>query len=229
MPSHPKSYMNRQRLHSPVWGWMWWLNPTCWWGAVAPGLMIQDAYTEMCNSNKNVAIVMRNSMVYPQTPKKNIPVVRVVAANQVPELQVWPAVIDTLDEAQGIQTQKLTAGQRQEKLFKKLDLSSLASWSPELVDSTHSLLAEYYNIFSLESCELGCTHSIKHVIKVTNDAPFKEWFRQIPLLLVEEVCKHLLKMLDSGVFHPARACGVCCGIGLEEGQESTFLQRPLPS
>ena len=27
MPSHPNSYMYGQRLHSPVWGWMWWLMP----------------------------------------------------------------------------------------------------------------------------------------------------------------------------------------------------------
>ena len=57
-------------------------------GPLPPGLMIQNAYTEMCNGSKNVAIVVRNSMVYPQTLKKNIPVVRVVAANQEPEPQM---------------------------------------------------------------------------------------------------------------------------------------------
>ena len=31
-----------------------------------------------------------------------------------------------------------------------------------------------HDIFSLESSELGYTHSTKHVIKVTNDTPFKE-------------------------------------------------------
>ena len=75
---------------------------------------------------------------------------------------------------QGIQTQKLTAEQRQEKLFKKLDLSSLGSWPPELADSACSLLAKYHDIFSLEPCELGCTHLMEHVIEVTNDTPFKE-------------------------------------------------------
>ena len=76
-----------------------------------------------------------------------------MAANQVPEPQAWPGTIDMLDEAQGIQTLRLTAEQRQEKLFEKLDLSSLESWSPEPVDSTHSLQAEYYNIFSLVLCK----------------------------------------------------------------------------
>ena len=79
----------------------------------------------------------------------------------------------------------MTAEQRQEKLFEELDLIGLGSWSPQLVDSAHSLLAEYHNIFSSEPCELSCIHLTEHMIKVTDDAPFKEQFRQIALLLVE--------------------------------------------
>ena len=113
-------------------------------------------------------------MVHPQTLKKKIPVARVVAANWVPKPQMQAGMIDTLDEAQGIQTQKLTAEQRQEKLLEKLDLKGLGSWPPELADSTQILLAEYHDIFSLEPCKLGCTHLTEHVIKVTDDAPFIE-------------------------------------------------------
>ena len=116
---------------------------------------------------------------------------RVVAANWVPMPQMKPGMIDTLDDTQGIQTLKLTTEQRQEKLFEKLDLSGLGSWLPELEDSAQSLLAEYHDIFSLEPCELGCTHLTEHVIKVTNDTLFKEQFRWIPPPLVEEVCAHL--------------------------------------
>ena len=47
-----------------------------------------DAYTEMHNGSKNVAGVVRNSMACPQTPRKKIPVEKVVTANQVPEPQV---------------------------------------------------------------------------------------------------------------------------------------------
>ena len=83
-------------------------------------------------------------------------------------------MIEVLDKAQGIQTPKLTAEERQEKLFEKLDLSGLESWPPELADSTQSLLAKYHDIFSLEPNELGCTQSTEHVIKVTNDVLFKE-------------------------------------------------------
>ena len=72
-------------------------------GLLPLGLVIQNTYTEMWNGSKNVAIVVRNSMAYPQTLKK-IPVARVVAANWMPELQMWPGMIDALDEAKGIQS-----------------------------------------------------------------------------------------------------------------------------
>ena len=74
-------------------------------------------------------------------------------------------------------TPKLTVRQRHGKLFDKLDLSSLDSWTPELADAACWLLAKYHDVFSLDQAELGCTHSTDHIIKVTDDTPFKEWFR----------------------------------------------------
>ena len=106
---------------------------------------------------------------------------------------------------QGIQTQKLTTEQRQEKLFEKLELSNLGSWSPELAESTWLLLARNHNLFSLEPHELSCTHLTEHVIKVTDNALFKEQFRWIPPLLVEEVHTCLWEMLDSGALCPSQS------------------------
>ena len=68
------------------------------------------------------------------------------------------------------------------------------------------MLAEYHGVFSLDPAELGCTHSMEHTIKVTNDTPFKEWFRQIPPSLVEEVRSHLQEMLESGAIRPSVLC-----------------------
>ena len=102
-------------------------------------------------------------------------------------------------------TPKLTVRQRHGKLFDKLDLSSLDSWTLELADAAHWLLAEYHNVFSLDPAELGCTHSTEHIIKVTNDIPFKERFRQIPPPLVEEVRNHLKEMLESGAIRPSQS------------------------
>ena len=103
--------------------------------------------------------------------------------------------------------------QRQEKLFKEIDLSGLKSWPPMLADSAWSLLAEYYDVLSLEPSELGCTHSTEHVIKVADITPFKEQFRWIPLPLVEEVCMHLHEMLDSGMICPSQSVW-CNTVGL---------------
>ena len=72
----------------------------------------------------------------------------------------------------------LTTRQRQGKLFEELDLSGLNLWPLELAETAHQLLAEYHDVFSLEPTELGCTHSTEHTIKVTEDTPFKQQFRQ---------------------------------------------------
>ena len=160
-------------------------------GSLPLGLTVQNAYTELHSGSKNVTVVVRNSMVYPQTLRKKTPVARAVTVTWIPEPPVQTCVREALGEAHGLQAPRLTVKQRQEKLFEELDLSGLESWLPELADSTQSLLAKYHDIFSLEPSELGCTHPPKHVIKVTNDTLFKELFRQIPLPLVEEVHTHL--------------------------------------
>ena len=64
------------------------------------------------------------------------------------------------------------------------------SWAPELVDAACWLLAEYH-MFSLDLAELSCTYSMEHTIKIMDDTPFKEQFRWISPLLVEEVHNHL--------------------------------------
>ena len=145
------------------------------------GLMVQNAYTELHSSSKNITAAVRNSMAYPQTLRKKTPVAWAVIVTQIPELPVQISLTKASEEDHGHQMPKLTVKQWQKKLFEELDLSGLESWPPELVAVTWSLLAKYQNIFWLEPSELGCTHSTKHVIKVTDDTPFKEWFRWIPL------------------------------------------------
>ena len=69
----------------------------------------------MHDGNKNAAVVVRNSMAYPQTLRKKTPMARAVLATQVPEPLIWTSVIEALDEAQGFQMPKLTMKQRQKK------------------------------------------------------------------------------------------------------------------
>ena len=116
----------------------------------------------------------------------------------VPEPPTETRLWEEEDGSQNPHTAKLTVRQRQGKLFDELDLSGLDSWPLELADAACWLLAKYHNVFSLEPVALGCTHSTKHTIKVTDDTPFKEKFRWFPPLLVEEVWNHHREMLESG-------------------------------
>ena len=150
-------------------------------------------------------MVVRNSTAYPQILQKKTSVARVVAALLVPKLPKEVQLQDEGKEPQDSHTPKLTVRQRHGKLFDELDLSGLDSWPPELAHAAHWLLAEYHNVFLLDPTELGCTHSTEHTIKVTDDTPFKEWFRQIPPPLVEEVWSHLQEMLESGTIRPSQS------------------------
>ena len=116
----------------------------------------------------------------------------------VPETPPETRVQEGDDGSQNPHPPNLTTRQRQGKLFEELDLSGLNLWPPKLAEAACQLLAEYHNVFSVEPAELGCNHSTEHTIKVTDDTPFKELFRWIPLHLVEEVWNHLREMLESG-------------------------------
>ena len=128
-------------------------------GSLPQGLTVQNAYIELCSGSKNVTVVVRNSMVYPQTLRKKTLVVGAVTFTWVLEPPEQTGLVEVLEEAHGLQVPRLTIKQRQGKLFNELDLSRLESWPPELVDSAQSLLAEYDSIFNLEPSEHGCTHS----------------------------------------------------------------------
>ena len=90
---------------------------------------------------------------------------------------------------------------RQEKLLEKLNLDGLAHWSPENAVAVRELVLAYHDVFALESNELGCTSAIEHEIRIKNNEPFKEWFRCIPLPLLEEARTCLRNMLEAGVIH----------------------------
>ena len=81
----------------------------------------------------------------------------------------------------------------------------LKSWMEENKDKALNLLAEYYNIFTLEDGEMGCTKAAEHKIKVKDPRPFKERLRNIPSGLLDEVKKHLNHMLDVGAIQPSKS------------------------
>ena len=183
------------------------------------GFTIQNAYTELRQGSKNAVMVVRNRMAYSQTLKKTL-VARTVATTIVSEPPPGTSLWAGEDGQHNPHTPKLTVRQRHEKLFEELDLSGLDWWPLGLADAAHWLLAEYHEVFSLEPVDLGCTHSTKHTIKVMDDTPFKDWFRQIPLPLVGEVQNHLREMLSKCMVY-------CNSIGQEERWRLTILYWPL--
>ena len=130
---------------------------------------------------------------------------RAVSALPVPEPPKSKSLEVRDDMHPNLQILKLTVRQRHGKLFNELDLSGLDSWAPELADAAHQLLAKYHDVFSLDPAELDCTHSTEHTIKVTDNTPFKERFRWIPPLMVEEVRNHLREMLESSAIRPSQS------------------------
>ena len=79
-----------------------------------------------------------------------------------------------------------------------LDLLRLESWMSENKEKALDLLAEFHDVFALEQGEMGCTEATKHHMEVTDPHPFKEWPRNIPEGLLQEVKEHLDHMLDVG-------------------------------
>ena len=174
-------------------------------GTLPPGLTEQNTYTKLRKGGKKAVVVVQNNTAYPQTLQKKTPMAREVPALSVHEPPKSKSLQDRDDVHPDFQTPKLMVRQRCGKLFDELGLSGLDSWAPELVDAAHWLLAEYHDIFSLDPVELGCTHSTEHTIKVTDNTPFKEQFRWIPLPMVEEVRNHLKEMLESGAIRPSQS------------------------
>ena len=174
-------------------------------GTLPPGLTMQNTYTELRKGSKKAVVVVWNNTAYPQSLLKRTFMARAVSVLPVPEPPKPNGLQVKDDTCPDLHIPKLTVRQRHGKLFNELDLNGLNSWAPELADAARQLFAEYHDIFSLDPAELGCTHSTEHTIKVMDDIPFKERFRQIPPPMVEEVRNHLKEMLESGAIRPSQS------------------------
>ena len=124
-----------------------------------------------------------------------MPVARMVTANAIPK------VTHVLPAGGPCEQSALTGAARQELLLEKLDLMGLEAWPLEQAEKARSLLKECHDIFSLEKHDTGHTGAAKHkiVLKDPDAPPFRERFRSIPPLQLDEVRAHLKMMLDAGV------------------------------
>ena len=95
-------------------------------------------------------------------------------------------------------TNKLMKEERLEKLFSKLDLSGVQSWSNQDRNDMTFLIEEYHHLFALDDLEPGKTDMVKHSIKLNDYTPFHKRYCRIPPHLYDKVRKHLQEMLDIG-------------------------------
>ena len=162
---------------------------------------MQSAYATLAMGSNRVTVVLRNTTQDWIEIGKGMPVASMVATNQVPH------VIDTISAERPKEQPTLMEAERQVLLLDKLDLSGLEAWPKEQAEEVHSLLQEYYDIFSLEKHDMGHTNATKHktVLKDPNTPPFKEHFCRILPPQLDEVREHLKLMLDAGVVQPSNS------------------------
>ena len=164
-----------------------------------PGLHVLHAYTRLKMSSSKVSVIERNMSDSPIFLKTGVRVAHMVSASPVPPMELPPE----MEAALGAETahEPMMVAAWQEKLLEKLNLDGLSNWTPRNVVAARELVMAFHDIFALDGNELGCTSAIEHKICTNNSEPFKEWFRHIPLLLLDEVCTLLRDMLDFGAIH----------------------------
>ncbi|KAL7839427.1 hypothetical protein SRHO_G00260850 [Serrasalmus rhombeus] len=61
------------------------------------------------------------------------------------------------------------------------------------------------NVFSLHEWEVGLAKGVEHNIRLTDPCPFRERSRRLAPADIEDVCKHLQELLDTGVIKESRS------------------------
>ena len=159
-----------------------------------PGLQVLHTYTTMTAGRKQISIVVWNMTDQAIFLKKGARVAHVVSAMLAPPEET-PST-----QGEDVHTPKecMTVQERQDKLLEKLNLDGLSQWTPHNAAIVRELLLSYHDAFALEPDELGCTGTIEHEIRLSDEEPFKERFRHIPLPLLDEVRASLRDMLEAG-------------------------------
>ena len=86
-----------------------------------------------------------------------------------------------------------------------IDLSGLKDWPEKLQQEAKEMLKRNAKVFSKDDMDMGRTNLVKHHIKLTDPAPFKEAYRRIPPQMYDEVKAHIQEMLDLGAIRPSNS------------------------
>ena len=86
-----------------------------------------------------------------------------------------------------------------------IDLSGIKDWPEKLQQDAKDMLKGNAQVFSKDDMDMGRTNLVKHHIKLTDPAPFKEAYRRIPPQMYDEVKAHIQEMLDLGAIRPSNS------------------------
>ena len=117
------------------------------------GIDVQTVYTTLADGSNRVTVLLRNNTRDWLEIKKGMPIVQMVAANEVPK------VTNLFSAEQTKEQSTLTEAERQDMLLEKLDLLGLEAWPEDQAGKARSLLKEYHDIFSLEKRDMGHTNA----------------------------------------------------------------------
>ena len=165
------------------------------------GVEVLSSYATLTTGSNKITVVLRNNTNEWVEVQKGVPIARMVTANLISPADLSLSPVKTPDVG------RISEEERQQTLFKKLDLSGLEFWDAKVAKQARSLLAKYHDLFSLQKNEIGHTKAVKHVIELKDSdaTPFKERFRRILPPQVDEVREHLKLMLDVGAIQPSNS------------------------
>ena len=171
--------------------------------SLMPGLQVLYVFTVWKQGSSKVSVVVQNVSESPIYLKKGIQVAHLVPTT--PVLPSAPALV--LEGAMALEAiaEPLFMVEWWAKLLEKLDQSGLKNWAPRNAEAAEQLVLSYHDVFAQEKNELGCTSAVEHEICIIDSESFKERFRRIPPLLLEEVRASLRDMLDAGTIHPSQS------------------------
>ena len=160
------------------------------------------SYSYMRPGSKRAGVALLNLSNKLVVLKKGTIVATVKAGNKIP-----PMLAPKPHKGKELVSDKLPekTPTRIEKLFSKLDLSGMESWSHNQQQQMRKVFEEYHHLFALEDLELGKTDLVKYVIKLDNPQPFRECYCRIPPHQYEEVRQHLKEMVEIGAIRKSQS------------------------
>ena len=181
------------------------------------GTFTVKTYTYLRRNSRRVPLVLRNDSSREVVLSKGLIVAVLSPANlEKPVSREWEQrVSDSLLENEPNahlksaileKTNPFSPDEKRiEKLFSKIDLNGMNSWSEDQKSKVNQLMINYNNLFALEDKELGKTSLVKHKIKVNDEKPFKLRHRRIPPHEYEEVKAHLKEMEEVGAIRKSHS------------------------